>query len=100
MKHWPRRALASLVRAYQLLSGGWTAPTCRFVPSCSEYALLALERHGAGVGSVLTLARIGRCAPWCAGGHDPVPAEPPRLFRRWLQSKPLRSTSDDASSTS
>ncbi|MEI6780153.1 MAG: membrane protein insertion efficiency factor YidD [Verrucomicrobiota bacterium] len=48
---------------------------CRFTPSCSEYALAALRRHGALSGSWLALKRIGRCHPWGGCGHDPVPAE-------------------------
>ena len=47
---------------------------CRFTPSCSEYALAALRRHGALAGSWLALKRIGRCHPWGGCGHDPVPA--------------------------
>ena len=45
-----------------------------FTPTCSAYAVQALEQHGAGKGSYLILRRIGRCHPWCAGGHDPVPS--------------------------
>jgi putative membrane protein insertion efficiency factor len=48
---------------------------CRFSPSCSEYALEALERHGAIVGSWLTLKRLARCHPWGSCGHDPVPPQ-------------------------
>ena len=47
---------------------------CRFTPSCSEYALEALRRHGALAGSWLAVKRIGRCHPWGGCGHDPVPA--------------------------
>ena len=46
---------------------------CRFTPSCSEYALAALRRHGALAGSWLAVKRIGRCHPWGGCGHDPVP---------------------------
>ena len=48
---------------------------CRFTPSCSEYALAALRRHGALAGSRLAMKRIGRCHPWGGCGHDPVPAD-------------------------
>ncbi|MGE0499230.1 MAG: membrane protein insertion efficiency factor YidD, partial [Ramlibacter sp.] len=51
-----------------------------FTPTCSAYALQALEQHGAAAGSYLTVVRIARCNPWCAGGHDPMPVEKPRLF--------------------
>jgi putative membrane protein insertion efficiency factor len=69
----PRRALAGLVHAYRLLLKPWVGNVCRFEPSCSAYALQALERHGAARGSVLSTARILRCHPGCDGGHDPVP---------------------------
>jgi putative membrane protein insertion efficiency factor len=80
----PRRALIALVRAYRLLLSPWLGSACRFEPTCSAYALQALERHGAVAGSALTLGRIARCHPWCAGGLDPVPAHAPRLFSRLL----------------
>ncbi|MFM7923890.1 MAG: membrane protein insertion efficiency factor YidD, partial [Planctomycetaceae bacterium] len=48
-------------------------------PTCSVYSLEALERHGASAGSYLTVHRLLRCHPLCAGGHDPVPAEPPKV---------------------
>lgn len=60
------------VRAYQRLAVGRPSP-CRFDPSCSTYALEALERHGAARGTWLTLRRIGRCHPWGGHGWDPVP---------------------------
>ncbi|MCP5282327.1 MAG: membrane protein insertion efficiency factor YidD [Rhodoferax sp.] len=75
-----KSALKGLVRGYRLLLSPWIGNSCRFEPSCSAYALEALESHGAAAGSYLTLARLVRCQPWCAGGHDPVPAQPPRLF--------------------
>ena len=48
-------------------------PSCRFEPSCSAYALEALERHGAIQGSALALRRLARCHPWGGHGYDPVP---------------------------
>lgn len=77
---WPRRALVGLVKSYRLLLSPWLGNTCRFEPTCSVYAIAALERHGAWVGSYLTLKRLGRCGPWCAGGCDPVPDVSPKLF--------------------
>jgi putative membrane protein insertion efficiency factor len=68
-----RRALIGLVKAYRLLLSPWLGQSCRFEPTCSAYAIEALERHGAAAGSYLTLRRIARCQPWCQGGHDPVP---------------------------
>lgn len=75
-----RSLLTLLVRGYRLLLSPWLGSACRFEPSCSAYALQALDAHGAAAGSYLTLARLVRCHPWCAGGHDPVPAQRPRLF--------------------
>jgi len=66
--------LISLVRGYRLLLSPWLGSSCRFEPTCSAYALEALRAHGAARGSYLTLRRIGRCHPWCEGGHDPVPS--------------------------
>jgi putative membrane protein insertion efficiency factor len=76
----PRRILIGLVRGYRLLLSPSLGSSCRFVPSCSAYALEALGRHGAMAGSGLTMWRIARCHPWCAGGHDPVPGDAPALF--------------------
>jgi len=80
----PRRGLMGLVRGYRLLLSPWLGNSCRFEPTCSVYALGALERHGALAGSYLTLKRLGRCGPWCDGGHDPVPVVPPALFSRLI----------------
>ncbi len=76
--------LMAIVKAYRLLLSPWLGNSCRFEPSCSVYALAALEQHGALSGSYLTLARLTRCQPWCEGGHDPVPAAPPRLLSRFV----------------
>ena len=62
-----------LVRAYQLTISPMMGPRCRFYPSCSNYALEALQVHGAARGSLLTVKRLCRCHPWHAGGPDPVP---------------------------
>ena len=75
-----KRVLIGLVRGYGLLLSPWLGSACRFEPTCSVYSLQALEQHGAAAGSYLTLRRLVRCHPWCAGGSDPVPAERPRLF--------------------
>jgi putative membrane protein insertion efficiency factor len=66
------RMLHRTVRLYQTVAAGRPSP-CRFVPSCSNYALDALERHGAVRGSALTVRRLFRCHPWGATGWDPVP---------------------------
>lgn len=69
----PQRSLSGLVQAYRVLFKPWVGNVCRFEPSCSAYALQALQKHGAARGSVLSAARILRCHPGCDGGHDPVP---------------------------
>ena len=79
-----RRLLMALVRGYRLLLSPWLGSACRFEPTCSAYSLQALEKHGAAAGTYLTVARLLRCHPWCAGGHDPVPEEAPRLFSRLI----------------
>lgn len=66
-------ALRGLVRGYQLSLGLLLPPACRFQPSCSSYALEALQKHGAARGSWLATRRICRCHPLNAGGFDPVP---------------------------
>jgi putative membrane protein insertion efficiency factor len=68
-----RALLLLLVRAYRLLVSPLLPPSCRFHPSCSAYALGALERHGALRGSWLTARRLARCHPFHPGGIDPVP---------------------------
>jgi len=78
---WPRAALSGLVQAYRLLLSPWLGSQCRFEPSCSRYALQALESHGAAAGAYLAAARILRCHPGCAGGCDAVPVARPALFR-------------------
>lgn len=65
--------LRKLVRFYQLAISPWLPTTCRFVPTCSSYAMEALARHGLIRGVGLTLWRILRCHPWSKGGYDPVP---------------------------
>ena len=66
-------ALRGLVLCYRYTLSALIGRSCRFVPSCSEYALDALDRHGAARGSWLTLRRLARCHPWGGAGLDPVP---------------------------
>jgi putative membrane protein insertion efficiency factor len=84
VRAWPRRLLMALVRGYRFFLSPWLGSACRFEPTCSAYALQALERHGAAAGTLLTVGRLARCHPWCAGGPDPVPHNAPRLFSRLL----------------
>ena len=69
----PQRGLVLIVKGYRLLLSPWLGSQCRFEPTCSAYALQALQDHGAGAGSYLAARRILRCHPWCDGGFDPVP---------------------------
>jgi putative membrane protein insertion efficiency factor len=68
-----QKLLILLVKGYRLMLSPWLGSSCRFTPTCSAYALEALEIHGAAKGSYLTVRRLSRCHPWCAGGHDVVP---------------------------
>ncbi|MGB3614014.1 MAG: membrane protein insertion efficiency factor YidD [Elainellaceae cyanobacterium] len=61
------------IRGYRLAISPLFAPSCRFHPTCSQYALQAIDRFGALQGSWLTLRRLGRCHPFHPGGYDPVP---------------------------
>jgi len=65
--------LALPIKGYRLIFSPWVGRSCRFDPTCSAYALIALERHGALKGSWLTVRRILRCHPWGAHGVDDVP---------------------------
>lgn len=79
----PQQALIGLVRAYRFALSPWLGSACRFEPTCSAYALQALESHGALAGSYLTVHRLCRCHPLGTGGIDLVPARAPALFRHW-----------------
>jgi uncharacterized protein len=80
--------LMGLVKAYRLLLSAHMGNACRFSPTCSQYALQALDMHGAGQGSYLTLKRLARCQPWCEGGHDPVPPQATRTTDTALAQAP------------
>ena len=77
-----QRLLIGLVQGYRLLFKPWLGNACRFEPTCSAYALQALQQHGALAGGALMVGRILRCHPWCDGGCDAVPAKQPALFTR------------------
>ena len=68
-----RALLILLVRVYQYTLSPLLGPHCRFSPTCSHYAVEALQVHGAGRGSYLAVRRLCRCHPWHTGGIDPVP---------------------------
>ena len=76
------RAAALLVRSYQLSLGKFLPSRCRFYPSCSDYSIEALRTNGLLVGTVQTVWRLLRCAPWSSGGFDPVPRGPHLLHRK------------------
>lgn len=65
--------LVGLVWLYRLTLSPFVGQHCRFTPTCSQYAIEALQAHGAFRGSLLAARRLSRCHPWCEGGYDPVP---------------------------
>jgi putative membrane protein insertion efficiency factor len=69
----PRQALRVVIRGYQIMVSPLLPPSCRFTPSCSQYALEAIARYGAFRGSWLAARRLARCHPFHPGGFDPVP---------------------------
>jgi putative membrane protein insertion efficiency factor len=69
-----KRLLVYLVRGYQLAISPFLGANCRFYPTCSHYAIEAVEQHGALKGCMLAARRLAKCHPWHPGGVDPVPA--------------------------
>jgi uncharacterized protein len=72
----PQLAAIGLLRAYKFVISPLFPPSCRYVPTCSEYAIEAVERHGVLRGSALAFWRLLRCHPFVKGGFDPVPLDP------------------------
>lgn len=68
-----QRTAIFLIRIYQLVLSPLCMGCCRFYPSCSKYALQAIEQHGVACGVWLSCKRLARCHPWCHGGYDPIP---------------------------
>lgn len=68
-----QRTVVTLIRLYRRFISPVLPPACRFYPSCSQYAQLAIERHGLLSGTLLALGRLARCHPWHPGGVDLVP---------------------------
>lgn len=87
----PRLLLVGLVRVYQLVLSPHLPATCRYTPSCSAYAIEALQRYGALKGTVLAAYRIARCNPWGGHGYDP-----PRWFGETLPESPSHTCSSHA----
>ncbi len=67
------RSLIGLVKGYQLLLSPFFGQQCRFHPTCSQYAIEVITKHGSVCGVYYTIRRLLRCHPWHAGGHDPIP---------------------------
>ena len=67
--------LLVLIRGYQLIISPLLGSNCRFMPTCSEYAMESLKSHGLIKGSYLTIKRIGKCHPWGGHGYDPIPTK-------------------------
>ena len=67
--------LILLVRVYQLIVSPMLGSNCRFIPTCSEYALESLKTYGLIKGTYLTIKRIGKCHPWGSNGYDPIPTK-------------------------
>jgi len=71
-----RKLLIFPIRAYRYLISPLFGPHCRYTPTCSQYAIEAIETHGAIKGCWLAIKRLSSCHPWHAGGYDPVPGHP------------------------
>lgn len=69
----PKQALLAVIRLYRKIRPRSTVGCCKYIPTCSEYGLVAIERFGALKGGLLTVWRILRCNPFSQGGYDPVP---------------------------
>ncbi|MGI9258837.1 MAG: membrane protein insertion efficiency factor YidD [Gammaproteobacteria bacterium] len=70
------RIVVGLIRGYQYLLSPWLGSSCRHLPTCSSYAVEAISQFGVARGTWLALKRVGRCHPWAAPTHDPVPSSP------------------------
>ena len=78
-----QKLILSLLRLYRFVLSPLFGPRCRFYPSCSQYAQIAIERHGAATGTYLAIRRLARCHPWHPGGVDLVPElEPGEIAHR------------------
>jgi putative membrane protein insertion efficiency factor len=86
------RVILALLRGYKLAISPYFRGSCRFLPSCADYAAIAVARHGVAYGGWLAFRRLIRCHPLCSAGHDPVPLARPHLWRL-RNAKSLRHTS-------
>lgn len=76
------RVATVIIRSYQLLLSPFAGGACRFEPSCSAYAIEAVETHGAWRGVILAIRRVSRCHPLGRSGFDPVPPRPTKMASR------------------
>jgi uncharacterized protein len=80
MSQFIKLAVVQLLKGYKWAISPWFPPACRYVPTCSEYALEAVERHGVLRGVVMSAVRVCRCHPFARGGYDPVVKSLSRLY--------------------
>lgn len=71
--------LIAPIRAYQFFLSPWLGQSCRFTPTCSNYAIEAITKLGSAQGVYVAVKRLGRCHPWCQGGLDPVPEQTAKI---------------------
>ena len=78
-----KKLMLAMIRFYRRnLSRRKKQPSCRYIPTCSEYAMTAIERYGALKGGCMAAGRVCRCNPFSKGGYDPVPEDPNTTLRR------------------
>ncbi|MEN8176031.1 MAG: membrane protein insertion efficiency factor YidD [Pseudomonadota bacterium] len=82
-----KRLITAMIRGYQVAISPWLGQRCRFVPTCSEYTIDAVERHGVLRGLWLGVRRLSRCHPFHPGGFDPVPDGPEKKDESGTQDK-------------
>ena len=96
----PALAVVGVLRLWQLLVSPVYGQTCRFYPSCTAYAMQAVDRHGLVRGGWLAVRRLARCHPWNPGGVDLVPASRVRPSTKWAATPPATVSADTAGATS
>jgi len=82
MRHFPQRVVLQLLRAYKWAISPMLPPACRYVPTCSEYAMEAIDRFGVLRGGLMAFSRLLRCHPFAHGGYDPVSDHLPKAHDR------------------
>ena len=78
LRHWPVRAVIAMIQTYRHMVSPLRLPTCRLMPTCSQYAVEALTEFGLVRGGWLATVRLLKCGPWHQGGWDPIPERTPR----------------------